>query len=325
MGKDRLLKGIIGLQAVCMIVLAVVVVATVLPLGGRGDGKPPKREGEGTPGLAGNGSDAGGLAAIATVGGKPITMKELQERLYRQYGDEVLRTMMVRTAIDLESAAANISVTDEEIEADLAEQMESYGGEEAFYDAMKSQLGLGRDDVREDAKYRLLLEKIATRGITVSDKEVDDYLAEHAEEYAPSTRLHLRWIVTESGKDAETVLDKLENGEDFGELARTYSIDAATSASGGDLGEIDEEDGFLDPSILRVAHDLEPGDYAGPIATAEGPAVIQLIGKSTVEQADHSTLRDRVRRTIALGMARPLTDVENELLAKYDARKSGFQ
>ncbi|AJY74961.1 peptidylprolyl isomerase [Paenibacillus beijingensis] len=327
MGKDRLLKGIIGLQAVCMIVLAVVVVATVLPLGGPGENAgSPDRDGGGTSsGPAGSGADGGGKVVAATVGGKPITKAELQERLARQYGDEVLRTMMVRAAIDLESAALNLSVTDEDIDADLADQMEGYESEAAFYEAMKSQLGLDRDDVRTDAKYRLLLEQIATRNIVVTDEEVDDYLSEHADEYAPRTWLHLRWILTASSKDAEAVLDKLANGEDFGVLALTYSTDEATSGNGGDLGEVDSEDAFLDPSIITAAGKLETGDYAGPITTAGGAAVIQLIERRTAEETDHSRLRNQIRRMLALNLAEPLTDVENKLLLKYEARKSGPQ
>ncbi|MDT2235530.1 hypothetical protein P7H25_17615 [Paenibacillus larvae] len=49
---------------------------------------------------------------------------------------------------------------------------------------MKEQLGMSRQEVKDDVYYKLLLEKVATKDIQVSDSEIQDYIQAHPEEYA---------------------------------------------------------------------------------------------------------------------------------------------
>ncbi|MGU3473777.1 peptidylprolyl isomerase [Paenibacillus sp. D51F] len=307
MGKDKMLKGIIGLQAVCMIVLAVFVVLQQLPESAPASGD--------MPGAGAGGSD--GEAAV--VGDQSIRNSDWVEHLKQQYGDSVLRMLMLRSALDQESAKGSLEVTAEEIQSELASQMEGYEDEDAFYREMKEQLGMSRDDVWSDAMYRLLLEKWMTRGIEVPDKEVDAYMKEHQAELSPSSRLHLRWIVLADSDKASAVLDELEQGADFEELAQRESLDEGTASSGGDLGLIDERDPFLDPGAAKAAAGLQPGDIAGPVEVAGGYAVIELLERITPPDPGKAAMRERVKRMIALDEAGSLKDGEEKLLKQYQA------
>ncbi|QHT58720.1 hypothetical protein GXP70_01125 [Paenibacillus lycopersici] len=316
MNKDRVLKRIVLLQALCLMILAFIVVFRVL--------LPPKEKPQ-VP--RGNAQDHNVIPPsaepsepiAAKVGDESITVKELNDQLRRQYGDLALRTLMVRAAIRMDALAYGLQVTSAELDQELASAIAGYGSEEEYYDAMKEQLGLTPDDIREDAKYRLLLRKIAVRTASVSEAEEDAYIAENDQEFAAHTQLRVSWIVTDTGKAADGVLDKLEDGEDFGLMAQTYSIDADTAPEGGDLGYIDADDPIIDPALLAAAKKLEVGETAGPIKVEQGQAIIRLTEKKTEEQLDQQQMHDKARTELAIAKLNGEQAIEDGLLTKYNA------
>jgi cyclophilin family peptidyl-prolyl cis-trans isomerase len=71
---------------------------------------------------------------------------------------------------------------------------------------------------------------------------------------------------------AETVLQKARSGEDFGELARTYS-DSESASEGGRIGEIAR--GMTAPAFDHAAFALEPGTISNVASTPSGFQIIQ--------------------------------------------------
>ncbi|MBO7748642.1 peptidylprolyl isomerase [Paenibacillus sp. MWE-103] len=314
MKKDRVLQVIVLLQALCLIVMALLVVYRVL--------LPPKSEPQVPPGGAQGHKDAPAIEpdpVVARVGDEQITEKELNGRLNAQYGDAVLRTLMVQAAIRLEAKAYGLNVTDGEVDDELARMMTGYDGPEAYYDAMKEQLGLSPDEIREDARYRLLLEKIAVRTADVGDDEVEAYIADNPQEFAPHTQLRIAWILSKTEKDADGVIQRLEDGEDFELMAKTYSVDADTAQDGGDLGYIDADDPLADPAMLAAAKELSVGETTGPVKVRDGFAVLRLTEKQTDAQMDPEKSRDQARKEIAMAKLNGQQAIEDGLLAKYHA------
>jgi foldase protein PrsA len=313
MKKDQVLKSVVLLQALCMIVLAVVVVARVLappavPVGPK-DNDPQE------------GADPSKVEEkiAALVGTEQITNAELEEKLSGQYRDSMLRTLMVRAAIRLEAQEYNLHVSADELSEELNVMMAGYEDKAHYYATMKEQLGLTPEAIRQDTEYRLLLEKIAIRPIEVTEADVDSYILENKDQFAPQTEIRLAWIVMDTKKEAEDILHKLEEGEDFALMAKTYSKDQETASTGGDLGLIDLKDEYLDPNILEAAANLTIGESAGPIPIDTGQAIIRLLEKHTTEALDKRSIRDMARKQLALTRANSLHDVEDELLAKYNA------
>lgn len=311
MKKNEVLKAVVIVQAVCMIALTGMVIVKFWPAS-------PMREGEQI--LQPSPDPEKTADIVASIGSESITRQQLTTELYEQYGDEVLRTMLVRKAIDLEAGAYQIRVTQEELDRELAHSIEGYDNEEQFYTVMREQLGMTKQQVLDELRYRLLLEKITVRSVDVTDDEVNAYISEHPELFEPQLQLHLQWIVTETEKEAKQLLQSLANGNDFALLAQTYSIDSFTADSGGDLGMIQADDPFYDEDMLKMARGMDTGEIAGPIPVDAGYAVIQLLGRkmTTVEMGQRRL--DAVRKQLALERAKSMSQVEEELLDKYDAR-----
>lgn len=320
MKRSEVLKAVVILQAVCMIVLTGMVAVKVWPLPGlRGDeqgtGKPEVPVEQGSEGPV----TGDGLTVVASVGGEPITKGQLTEELHTQYGEAVLRMMMVRLAIDKEAEATGLNLTQAETERELTRSAEGYESEEEFFRVMKEQLGMSEAQVMEDIKYRLLMEKITVRDNPVTDEEIEHYIEGHPEQFGSRDQYHLQWIVTATRAQAESVLAMLEDGEDFAAMARTYSMDAYTAESGGDLGMIDADDPFYDAAILSTAAGMAVAEIAGPIELEEGYAIIELVGRRSTSGLTGELLYEEARKQLALERARPQPELEDELLARYDA------
>lgn len=320
MRKYEVLRAVVFLQAVCMVILTLVVVVKVWP-GGPGSLEPGTNVGSGEEGepVQTPQADPTGNREIARVGGTFITSAEWESQLYTQYGEAVLRTLMVHKAIDLEAEAAGLSVPPEELEAELQQLVQGYDSESQYFAVMREQLGMTKEQVLVELKYRLLLEKIAVKSVIVTDEEVQEYIDGHPEEFDARQQLHLQWILTESEQEASSVLQKLAEGEDFALLAKTYSIDAYTADAGGDLGLIDDDDPFYDEELLETASRLQIAEMAGPIEVDGGFAVIRLIERQTTAALSGDRLYGTVRKQLALERAESLASLEESLLAKYEA------
>ena len=68
--------------------------------------------------------------------------------------------------------------------------------EKSYFDEMKSQLGLSKQELELEAGYRLLLEKIATIGIQIKDADIEHYWTEHREDYVSPEKYDLSIILT---------------------------------------------------------------------------------------------------------------------------------
>ncbi|RAP73282.1 peptidylprolyl isomerase [Paenibacillus montanisoli] len=319
MKNDRVLKSVVLLQAVCMIVLALVVVFRVV-LPPKADPQAPSSTPQDQEGSPPSDTDPPHDEPLAAkVGQEQITAKQLNEELRKQYGDQLLRTLMVRAATRQEAEAQGINVSEAELSEELESMMAGYEDEEDYFASMKEQLGLTPEGIREDSKYRLLLEKIAVRTTEVTEAEIDAYIADNQEQYAPRKQLHLAWIVLASEKDANELMRKLENGEDFDLMAKTYSLDANTAEAGGDIGFVEADDPFVDDAVLEAANGLAVGEVAGPIPVEQGEAIIRLLETRTEQLVSGDRLRDQVRKELALAKLNGLREVENSLLTKYHA------
>ncbi len=98
-----------------------------------------------------------------------------------------------------------------------------------------------------------------------------------------------RHILVETEEEALVVIQELEEGADWNQLALKHSVDDSNNENGGDLGWFTYETMIEDFSI--AAFSLEPGDISDPVETYYGYHIIQLIGKREVQtsEADFQT------------------------------------
>jgi len=69
----------------------------------------------------------------------------------------------------------------------------------------------------------------------VSDADIQQYYEKNKAQFVVPERVSVRQILVDSGKEASTLLRRLEKGEDFATLAKKTSIDSRSKAQGGEL------------------------------------------------------------------------------------------
>lgn len=254
---------------------------------------------------------------IAVIADQKITKQQLIAELLELHGDQELEKMLIHRAIEMAAKEQGISLSSDELSHAIAEAASGYESEEQYFAMMRDQLGLSRQHVIADLTDDVLLIKLATASVHISEEQITQFLQEHQAELEPKQRLNLSWILSSTHEDAEMVMKLLNNGSSFAELALNYSIDPYTAEQGGIIGEIDSDDPFYDEQILQEAIQLNIGDIVGPIETSEGYAIIQLLGRQTEREKSAGELRDWARTQLSLEQIGSLSDVKQQLLNQY--------
>lgn len=106
-------------------------------------------------------------SVIAKVGDASISEDELQQTLLDQYGADALDVLITNKLIELEADKQKITVSDEEVDEELATLAESYGGETALEEAVVAS-GSTMDDVRDDIISYIKTEKLLEPRIEIT-------------------------------------------------------------------------------------------------------------------------------------------------------------
>ena len=83
----------------------------------------------------------------------------------------------------------------------------------------------------------------------------------------------------EARKKLEDIRQRILAGADFAQMAKQYSEDTATAASGGDMGVLQRDK--VIPPIVKAADSLEPGQVSEILPTPSGLEIIKVESKRT--------------------------------------------
>jgi parvulin-like peptidyl-prolyl isomerase len=171
------------------------------------------------------------------------------------------------------------------------------------------------DEVLKDYKKRFVNHKLEILHITdkaidndfydsmIENRPTDDELLELYNENVsnydqPETRFmqYVKWPIISDANDtlrvkleAENLIYRINNGEDFAQLANMYTEDPSNSANpqelrGGSLGWYSK--GQLLPEFEVASFDGKKGDIVGPILTDYGFHVIKINDKRVVDESE---------------------------------------
>lgn len=231
---------------------------------------------------------------VATVNGEKITKEELYNFLVQSNGKEALDVLIVEKIVRLEAEKENISITDDEIKAEMDEMIESFGGEDSFNTALEY-YGVSKANIEYDIEMNLYLEKLLTSVIEITEDEMKAYFEENKDSFAQKEEVKARHILVEDEETALEVKEKLDSGGDFEELAKEYSTDSS-SENGGDLGYFRK--GEMVSEFENVAFSLKVGEISEPVKSQFGYHIIKVEDRIEAKEANYEDSKEEVREKI---------------------------
>ena len=301
---------------------------------------------------------------VATVNGHAILRTDMEKAYKEQLGEaqqqqqqpsqeqaDSLRLNLLRGLIDeemmeLRAAKLNLTATNEEVDAKLAEMKAPYT-EEQFNERLKASSHT-LEDVKHDLRRSLtdtrLLNKEINSKITVSDSDVSSYYNQHKAEFnLVDMQYHLAGIrVTdvasqqpgnlqnskatsddEAKKKIQTLKNRLDSGEDFGSIASNWSEWPETAPNGGDMGFVSETQLHADPQIYQAITRLKAGEITEIIPLLDGAtkkpvgySIYKLLSRDPAGQRELNDPRvqQAIRQQLRDGRAQLLKNAFYEML-----------
>jgi foldase protein PrsA len=233
---------------------------------------------------------AGADEAVAYVNGKAITKDELFEELFAYNGGIVLDDLVRREVIRQGIGEAGTTASDGEVRERLMKYAEPYGSVDSFIEQL-GYYGYTEEQIREQLAIEIAIEKIVGADVTVTDEEIGAYFGEYRDGFDTPETVRASHILVATREEAESLLARLEAGEDFAALAAEHSLDEATKDSGGDVGEFAR--GEMDEAFEETAFGLEIGGTA-IVGTSYGFHVVRVTEKTPAREATLESARDEI-------------------------------
>ncbi len=268
-------------------------------------------------------------ATITRRGGEQPAEEELRQQvLDRLILDELQLQIAERSGI---------RIGDEELNETIQTLAERNGtSPDLFLQSLAEAGGMSTASVREQIRQEVTINRVrqyrVAEQVQVTEQEVKNFLNSTLGQMQLADDYHLANILipladspgAEEIEQAQTrvteVLQRLEQGEDFQQLAVRYSA-SETAFDGGDMGW--RKAAQLPPPFDTAVQQMEPGDVSEPMRTAGGIILLKLLDK---EGADASSYKEEVHvRHILLKPSEIRTPEATEQLARriYQRLKDG--
>lgn len=228
---------------------------------------------------------------LATVNGEEITRNELYDAMFTNGGKEILERLITNRLILQEAKKLKISVSEEDIDTEIGKVIKEnfYGAEDYFYQALE-QYGITEDALRDDLKIELLLRKIVRDQITVTEEDTREYFIENQYLFNTPEQVEARHILVETRDEAEEIIQLLDEGQNFSELAKEHSIDTVSAQQGGNLGFFQR--GEMVAEFEEVAFNLAVGSRSGPVETTHGFHIIEVLNRREAHEATFDEVKE---------------------------------
>nr|WP_264357635.1 peptidylprolyl isomerase [Halothermothrix orenii] len=131
--------------------------------------------------------------------------------------------------------------------------------------------------------------------VSVEESAVREYYDNNKENFKHGTQIKARHILVETEKEAREILNELENGADFGEMAKEYST-GPSSKNGGDLGYFGK--GRMVPEFEEAAFALKVGQISDPVKTQYGYHIIKVEDKVEEGITPFDEVKDKIKNNL---------------------------
>jgi peptidyl-prolyl cis-trans isomerase C len=259
-------------------------------------------------GFAQNHSDLN--AKIASVNGVLITKKDFiwaysseEQRLtsmgkilspdeIRDLKKVIFDHLLNREILFQESQKKKIQVSELKVEEEYS-KIRAAMMSDIDLNTIEKELDIRENDIKNEFRRVFAIEMLLDQELridnTVTEKEAKDFYEKNPDKFialGPARFSHILIQVKEGAdntqkakakKKIEAIAGKLKKGQDFAELAKSYSEDESSRAVSGDIGWV--KIGRTVKPFEDAAFALNPGEVSGVVETPYGYHLIKMLEK----------------------------------------------
>ncbi|MDA7977874.1 MAG: peptidyl-prolyl cis-trans isomerase [Pirellulales bacterium] len=229
---------------------------------------------------------------VALVNGEPVTRAELAADCIKAYGGDVLESVINKHLIYQHCQSKGIVIPTTAVQAEVAKTAKRFGmSVEEWRNMLKNERHISPSQYDNDIIWPALALRAAAKDLL--DISEEELLAFYHAMYGPTVDARIM-VCRDRESAVEAVAAAKANPQDFGRLARQYSIDASASREGY-IPPIRRNLG--DPEIERVAFGLQAGQVSDVIE-AEGQFIIlkcESHHPSRTKQFPFENVRDKIK------------------------------
>lgn len=202
------------------------------------------------------------------------------QKLLNEYRKAVLEDVIIEMLINKEIEKSNIIISDDEADDYINLIMLQNNLNEEQLLSILSQQGIFsleqfKELIKEDLKMQNLLEaKGLFDNIEVDEQEIEMIYNMNRQSFQHPQQVKASHILLETEEEAEDILAKLDEGADFAELAKEYSIEPMAAQSAGDLGFFSRNE--MIPEFSEIAFALAIGEISEVVETEFGFHIIKV-------------------------------------------------
>jgi len=260
-----------------------------------------------------------------------IAIEDRQKHTLRELVDQ---SLLVQRAKDM-----GVSVEPELIKKLDAIRMENKLPSMEELEKAVSGQGMNWEDFKNNIRSTLLTQRVISSEvgshITISDEEVTKYYEAHKTEFVRPEQVALREIVVSTEgkkpeelpdlkKKAETALKRVQDGEDFGEIAKRLS-DGSTKSQGGFLGSYKR--GELSKELEDKVFKMKRKELTEVMETKQGFLILEVLEHYDEGEQSLAKVKNEIMDKLYGGRMEPAMREYLKTLREqsYVVIKPGFQ
>lgn len=220
---------------------------------------------------------------------------------------KALDQIIDKTLLEQQASKAGVFVSEEEVDltiAEIKERLKSADKKDKSVKEMKEKMV--EPGFREQIKFQLLTRRVLEarlKGqVAITDEEIEEFYKANSggvDISGDQVRIAHILVSNEANNAQEKAFElteKAKAGENFSELAKSHSDDAASAEIGGDLGFFNKGD--LVESLELAVQDANISEIVGPVESPAGYHIIKILDRKDADSTMPESYKEQIRNAL---------------------------
>ena len=159
------------------------------------------------------------------------------------------------------------------------------------------------------------LEENVSRRMKSTEEDLKVYYQKNRHTFASPAKVEARHILLRTRQNAEEVMQKLRQGDDFLQLVKDYSIDLPLAHTGGQMAKVPIVKGEALPELDKVLFTLNEGEISDIVETEYGYHIVRVDKIIPPSFTPFKEIRKQIKKAL---IAQRHNEVYNEMVKKLE-------